>query len=55
MASGLLDKLGEPGHYTLFAPTNEAFDKLDNDVLKRLMSDKGVLQGKHSTRYSVLL
>ncbi|XP_046891523.1 periostin, osteoblast specific factor b isoform X1 [Hypomesus transpacificus] len=44
VASGLLDKLGEPGHYTLFAPTNEAFDKLDNDVLKRLMSDKGVLQ-----------
>ncbi|KAG7471208.1 hypothetical protein MATL_G00121980 [Megalops atlanticus] len=44
VASGLLDKLGQPGHFTLFAPTNEAFDKLDSDVLERLMSDKGVLQ-----------
>lgn len=46
LASGLLDKLGEPGHFTLFAPTNEAFEKLDKDVLERLMSDKGVLQGE---------
>ncbi|KAJ8391482.1 hypothetical protein AAFF_G00089560 [Aldrovandia affinis] len=43
-ASGLLDKLGQPGHYTLFAPTNDAFDKLDSDILERLMGDKGVLQ-----------
>ncbi|KAG9348446.1 hypothetical protein JZ751_002181 [Albula glossodonta] len=43
-ASGLLEKLGQPGHYTLFAPTNEAFDKLDSDLLERLMGDKGVLQ-----------
>ncbi|KAK7120509.1 hypothetical protein R3I94_020497 [Phoxinus phoxinus] len=42
--SGLENQLGEPGHYTLFAPTNEAFDKLDSDVLKRLMSDTTVLQ-----------
>ncbi|KAJ8338930.1 hypothetical protein SKAU_G00357160 [Synaphobranchus kaupii] len=44
LASGLLDKLGEPGHMTLFAPTNEAFQKVDRAVLERLMSDKGVLQ-----------
>uniref|UniRef100_A0A3P8XQE6 Periostin, osteoblast specific factor b n=1 Tax=Esox lucius TaxID=8010 RepID=A0A3P8XQE6_ESOLU len=43
-ASGLLEKLGEPGHYTLFAPTNDAFDKLGPDVLQRLMGDKAVLQ-----------
>ncbi|XP_056103689.1 periostin isoform X4 [Rhinichthys klamathensis goyatoka] len=42
--SGLQNQLGEPGHYTLFAPTNEAFDKLDRDVLERLMSDTTVLQ-----------
>ncbi|XP_077098807.1 periostin isoform X1 [Siphateles boraxobius] len=42
--SGLQNQLGEPGHYTLFAPTNEAFDKLDSDVLERLMSDPTVLQ-----------
>ncbi|XP_051766921.1 periostin [Ctenopharyngodon idella] len=42
--SGLLAQLGEPGHYTLFAPTNEAFDKLDSNTLERLMSDTTVLQ-----------
>ncbi|KAJ8266680.1 hypothetical protein GJAV_G00133390 [Gymnothorax javanicus] len=42
--AGLLDKLGEPGQMTLFAPTDEAFDKIDREVLNRLMSDKGVLQ-----------
>ncbi|XP_044210775.1 periostin, osteoblast specific factor b isoform X2 [Thunnus albacares] len=42
--SGLLDKLGEPGHFTLFAPTNEAFESLGSDVLERLQSDKEVLK-----------
>uniref|UniRef100_A0A3P9KUH2 Periostin n=1 Tax=Oryzias latipes TaxID=8090 RepID=A0A3P9KUH2_ORYLA len=42
--SGLLEKLGQPGHYTLFAPTNGAFDKLGSDVLERLQSDKEVLK-----------
>ncbi|XP_034024297.1 periostin, osteoblast specific factor b isoform X2 [Thalassophryne amazonica] len=44
LASGLLEKLGQPGHYTLFAPTNEAFEKLGSGVLERLQSDKEVLQ-----------
>ncbi|XP_015197510.1 periostin isoform X4 [Lepisosteus oculatus] len=44
VASGLLDKLGEPGHYTVFAPTNEAFEKLPRAVLERIMSDKVALQ-----------
>ncbi|XP_036420888.1 periostin, osteoblast specific factor b isoform X2 [Colossoma macropomum] len=43
-ASGLMDMLGKPGHFTLFAPTNDAFSKLDGDVMERLMGDKGVLQ-----------
>uniref|UniRef100_A0AAR2LUH4 Periostin, osteoblast specific factor b n=1 Tax=Pygocentrus nattereri TaxID=42514 RepID=A0AAR2LUH4_PYGNA len=43
-ASGLMDKLGEPGQFTLFAPTNDAFSKLDSEVMERLMGDKGVLQ-----------
>ncbi|XP_026137590.1 periostin-like isoform X3 [Carassius auratus] len=43
-ASGLIEKLGQPGHFTLFAPTNEAFDKLDREVLNRLMEDKKSLQ-----------
>uniref|UniRef100_A0AAQ5YEH7 Periostin n=1 Tax=Amphiprion ocellaris TaxID=80972 RepID=A0AAQ5YEH7_AMPOC len=40
----LLEKLGQPGHYTLFAPTNDAFDKLGSDVLERVQSDKEVLK-----------
>ncbi|KAI4878238.1 hypothetical protein NFI96_020366, partial [Prochilodus magdalenae] len=43
-ASGLMDKLGQPGHFTLFAPTNDAFNKLDGDHMERLMADKGVLK-----------
>ncbi|XP_036381281.1 periostin-like [Megalops cyprinoides] len=44
LASEWLEKLGQPGHFTLFAPTNEAFEKVDREVLERLMNDKGVLQ-----------
>ncbi|XP_068187334.1 periostin-like [Antennarius striatus] len=42
LASGMMDKLGQPGHYTLFAPTNKAFSKLSPDYLKRIMEDKAV-------------
>ncbi|XP_047450823.1 periostin, osteoblast specific factor b isoform X5 [Mugil cephalus] len=42
--AGLAEKLGEPGHYTLFAPTNDAFDKLDSDMLERFQSNKDVLK-----------
>ncbi|KAL2094259.1 hypothetical protein ACEWY4_008978 [Coilia grayii] len=42
--SGLMDTLKQPGHYTLFAPTNAAFDKVGGDVMERLMGDKSVLQ-----------
>lgn len=44
--AGLLDKLGKPGKFTLFAPTNDAFSKLDREVMDRLMGNKGALQGK---------
>uniref|UniRef100_A0A3P8R676 Periostin n=1 Tax=Astatotilapia calliptera TaxID=8154 RepID=A0A3P8R676_ASTCA len=40
----LLEKLGQPGHYTLFAPTNEAFEQLGIDVLERIQSDKQALK-----------
>uniref|UniRef100_A0A3Q3WA26 Uncharacterized protein n=1 Tax=Mola mola TaxID=94237 RepID=A0A3Q3WA26_MOLML len=42
--SGLIDKLGQPGHYTLFAPTNEAFKKLTPELQERFARDKDVLQ-----------
>ncbi|XP_031428434.1 periostin [Clupea harengus] len=42
--SGLMDTLKGPGQFTLFAPTNAAFDKIEGDVMERLMSDKTILQ-----------
>ncbi|TKS80790.1 Periostin [Collichthys lucidus] len=36
--SAWLEKLGQPGHYTLFAPSNEAFESLGSDVLERLQA-----------------
>lgn len=46
--AGLLEKLGQQGHYTLFAPTNEAFESLGSGVLERLQGDKEVLKGKRN-------
>ncbi|XP_061558031.1 periostin-like [Phycodurus eques] len=43
LASGVMDKLDGPGHYTLFAPTNAAFDRLGPGHLERLMGDKDVI------------
>ncbi|XP_067889553.1 periostin-like isoform X2 [Heterodontus francisci] len=43
-ASGLLEVLGKDGHYTLFAPTNEAFDKLSRQVLERILTDTVALK-----------
>lgn len=45
MASDMMDKLDQPGHYTLFAPTNEAFDRLSPGYLERIMGDKAVMAG----------
>lgn len=44
--SGLMEKLGQPGQFTLFAPTNEAFEKLGIDVLERIQSDPAAVQGR---------
>ncbi|XP_048454006.1 periostin isoform X6 [Rhincodon typus] len=43
-ASGLLEVLGKDGHYTVFAPTNEAFGKLSRDLLERILSDPVALK-----------
>ncbi|TDH04957.1 hypothetical protein EPR50_G00138340 [Perca flavescens] len=42
LTSGLMDKLDQLGHYTLFAPTDEAFDKLSPGYMERIMGDKDV-------------
>ncbi|XP_028277746.1 periostin isoform X2 [Parambassis ranga] len=43
IASGVMDKLDQPGQFTLFAPTNEAFEKLSPGYLERIMEDKAVI------------
>ncbi|XP_051881714.1 periostin-like isoform X2 [Pristis pectinata] len=43
-ASGLFETLSKGGHYTIFAPTNEAFDKLPRQVLERILSDPVALK-----------
>ncbi|TNN01104.1 hypothetical protein fugu_010486 [Takifugu bimaculatus] len=43
-SAGVLEKLGQPGQYTLFAPTNKAFEGLGREVLERLRGDKGALK-----------
>ena len=36
---GLMDKLEEPGQWTLFAPTNKAFSNLDSVSIKTIQTD----------------
>lgn len=42
--AGLMEKLGEAGQFTLFAPTNAAFDKLGIATLERLQDNKDAIQ-----------
>ena len=39
--SGLMKQLSEEGQFTVFAPSDVAMDKLDNDIRERLMSGNG--------------
>lgn len=43
-AADLLDTLRQPGPYTVFAPTNTAFDKVPVDQLNNLLADKEELK-----------
>ena len=42
-AADLVDTLNGDGPFTVFAPTDDAFEQLDNDVLNTLMDDKDKL------------
>lgn len=42
-AADLVDILSEPGEYTVFAPTNEAFEALPEGALDELLSDPEAL------------
>ena len=40
VAAGLVESLKSPGPFTVFAPTNAAFEKLPNGALEGLLADK---------------
>uniref|UniRef100_A0A8C8F3W0 Periostin n=1 Tax=Oncorhynchus tshawytscha TaxID=74940 RepID=A0A8C8F3W0_ONCTS len=42
LASGVMEKLGQPGHFTLFAPTDDAFKNLEAGFLERIMGDNPI-------------
>ncbi|KAJ7997483.1 hypothetical protein DPEC_G00229480 [Dallia pectoralis] len=42
-ASGVMEKLGQPGHYTLFVPNNDAMNTLDPRFLERISGDKSLM------------
>lgn len=51
-ASGVMDRLGEPGHYTLFVPTNKAFEKLSPGYMESITENQAVVTGiKKITAY----
>jgi len=44
-AADLLDTLRQPGPFTVFAPTNTAFDKVPVETLNSLLNNKEELKG----------
>lgn len=46
-AAGLTNILENEGQYTIFAPTNEAFEKIPEETLNRILGDPVALRGDH--------
>lgn len=44
-AAGLTSLLEGEGQYTIFAPTNEAFQKIPRETLNRILGDPVALRG----------
>lgn len=44
-AAGLTTMLENEGQYTVFAPTNEAFEKIPQETLNRILGDPVALRG----------
>ena len=54
-ASGLSEVLSGKGPFTVFAPTNEAFDKLPEGTLKSLMQNDKIASLQNILQYHVTL
>ena len=55
--AGLVEKLGEKGEWTVFAPTDAAFKKLDKATLEKVKGDKELLKSilmAHAVKGTVL-
>jgi uncharacterized surface protein with fasciclin (FAS1) repeats len=53
-AAGLVDTLEGPGPFTVFAPTNEAFDKLPSGTVDTLLKPENLGQLKKILTYHVV-
>ena len=53
-AAGLVDTLESPGPFTVFAPTNEAFDKLPSGTVDTLLKPENLDQLKKILTYHVV-
>jgi uncharacterized surface protein with fasciclin (FAS1) repeats len=53
-AAGLVDTLEGPGPFTVFAPTNEAFDKLPAGTVDTLLKPENLAQLKKILTYHVV-
>src|SRR5580692_1861790 len=53
-AAGLVDTLEGPGPFTVFAPTNEAFDKLPAGTVDSLLKPENLAQLKKILTYHVV-
>merc|ERR1711983_235239 len=49
-AAGMMERLAGQGPFTVFAPTNAAFDKVPVDSLNKLMANKEVPNGNTKLR-----
>lgn len=53
-AAGLTSLLESDGQFTIFAPTNEAFQKIPQETLNRILEDPVALRGDHRELLSAL-
>ena len=52
--TGLYDVLDAPGEYTVFAPDDEAFGRVDEDVMEALLEERNEAQLRNILLYHVL-
>lgn len=52
--AGLTSLLESEDQYTIFAPTNEAFKKIPQETLDRILGDPVALRGDHQEQLSAL-